>query len=89
MKKPKDTNKKTPNRGDDQMLPRFLAFHKDNPHIWEMFDRFARELVANGHSRFGACAIFNEIRWYTATKTTDKELKLNDHHATYYARLFN
>lgn len=70
---------------------RFAAwkqFHRANPHVFALFVRFAREAKAAGRERFGAHAIGERIRWYTAIETRSSDgLKINDHHLPYWSRL--
>jgi hypothetical protein len=62
-------------------------FHKDNPQVWELFVRFAREAKSSGRDRMGARVIGERIRWYSSVETTGSKFKVNDHHWPYYARL--
>ena len=65
----------------------FLAFHRDNPNVFELFVRFAKEAAA-ARAKFGAHMIGERIRWYVNVETSsDDGLKLNDHHLPYYSRL--
>jgi len=65
----------------------FLAFHRDNPQIYELFVGFATT-VARSRSRFGARAILERIRWETSTETNHKTLKIPNAYSAYYSRLF-
>lgn len=67
---------------------RWREFHESNPHVYEMFSRFAMELVAAGRKRIGARLVWERMRWETMIVTTDAEPKLNDHWPPFYARLF-
>lgn len=76
---------------DSKLWRAFREFHAKNPHVYEMFERFALEAVETGRARIGARMIWNRMRWYCRFETTDKRagrFKLNDHHSPYYARLF-
>lgn len=66
----------------------FEEFHAANPRVWELFERFALELVRAGRRRIGARLIGERIRWECAIATTDAEFKVNDHHWPHYARMF-
>jgi hypothetical protein len=66
----------------------FLAFHRDNPHIYKLFAEFATTTARN---RFGSRAILERIRWETNVKTnhkTLKTLKIPNAYSAYYSRLF-
>ena len=65
----------------------FLDFHAKNPRVYELFVRFARILLANGHSRAGAKLIFERMRWELMLETTDRDFKLNNNYTAYYARM--
>lgn len=72
---------------------RFEEFHKKNPFVYELWDRFTREAIARGYNTIGVAAIMERIRWETNvilqdTKEDGQELKINDHHKPYYARLW-
>jgi hypothetical protein len=65
---------------------RFERFHAENPHVYEMFVRFARQLRAR-RARGSAAMIFERMRWETAITTSDPHFKLNDQYTSRYARL--
>lgn len=67
---------------------RFAKFHGENPHVWQMFVRFAFELIARGRKRYSADAIAHRIRWEMAFATTGEDFKLNNDYSQAYARLF-
>ena len=67
---------------------KWLEFHRDNPAVWEQFQRFARLVRATGKQRFGARALWERMRWYFAFEVqSGTDYQLNDHHVPYYARL--
>ena len=73
----------------DQIFERFKLFHFNNPIVWELFNKFAQELIANGFNRYSSDAIFHRIRWHMNVEIkTKSKVKLNDHYTAYYARLF-
>ncbi len=69
---------------------RFSKFHKDNPHVYEMFKRFTMQAIESGRTRFGARMVWERMRWYTMIEAREArfQFKLNDHYPPYYARLF-
>lgn len=73
---------------DRSLVAKFRAFHAENPHVYELFKRFAFEVIARGHKRYSSRAVWYRLRWHVAFETTDPQFKLNDHHTPYYARLF-
>jgi len=73
----------------DEMFEKFKQFHKENPHIWEMFNKFTCQLLAAGHQHHSARAVIERIRWETSLRTTDEQFKIPNNHIPYYARMFN
>lgn len=67
---------------------KFQEFHKDNPHVYTLFKKFAFQVINRGFDHFGTNCIIERIRWETAIKTSDLDFKINNNHAPYYARLF-
>lgn len=65
---------------------RWQEFYALNPHIYELFERFAVEAFGKG-KRVGARNIWEKIRWELAVETESEDWKLNDHACPYYARL--
>jgi hypothetical protein len=66
----------------------FEEFHADNPRIYSLIVKYAREIIAVGRVHYSMDAIFERIRWHMVieTKSAD-EFKLNDHYTSRYARL--
>lgn len=67
---------------------KFWEYHRENPQVYALFDRFAREAVARGRKHFSAYMIFERMRWYTIIETGGDEYKLNNNYRPYYARLW-
>ena len=67
---------------------KFRIFHLNNPQVYALFDRFAREAIAAGRTSLSASLIFERMRWETQVITTDPDFKLNNNHRAYYARLW-
>ena len=66
----------------------FAKFHAENPHIYELFKRFAWEAIRAGRRKFSARMIFHRMRWYTNVETNDPNFKINNNHSPYYARMW-
>jgi len=77
-----------PQRYDSKLQRAFEEFHKENPHVYEVFKRFTFEAIGAGRNRFGAWMIWNRMRWYTTIETRGEAFKLNNNHIAYYARMF-
>jgi hypothetical protein len=56
--------------------------------VYELFKRFAFEVIRRGHKHYSANAIFERIRWHTDIETNGDPFKLSNNHRAYYARLF-
>lgn len=67
---------------------KFWEFHKENPHVYELFDRFAQEAVKSGRDVFSIAMLTERIRWYTDIETTGSEFKISNNFRAYYARLW-
>lgn len=75
--------------GGRSIQERFDDFHRDNPHVYELFRQYAFEVIQAGRTRYSADAIFHRIRWHMNIETrSDEDFKLNDHFTALYARLF-
>ena len=67
---------------------KFKKFHADNPAVYDMLVRLAREWVtATGRRKLGMKALFERARWEIALRTSDPDYKLNNYYTAYYARL--
>ena len=66
----------------------FLAFHRDNPQVYRLFERFALEAAESGRTRIGAKMIWERMRWYCKVETTEQSPRLNNNYTSRYARLF-
>lgn len=67
---------------------RAIEFHQANPHVWQLFIRYAKAAAARV-PHWGCRAVFHRIRWYTHIETESADrFKINNNHSPYYARLF-
>jgi hypothetical protein len=67
----------------------FARFHMENPHVYELLVRLARDLVSRGHRKVGIGMLFEVARWRTMLTTIDEvsPFKLNNNYRSRYARL--
>lgn len=65
---------------------KFEIYDRQNPHVYEMFDRFAREALDAGRKVLSAYLIFERIRWETQIVTQGDPFKVNNNYRPYYAR---
>jgi hypothetical protein len=70
------------------LAERFQDFHRANPQVWDLFDRFAWELARAGSSRLSAKLIFERIRWETTLATRGEPWRVNNSYSAFYARLW-
>ncbi len=75
--------------GGDVARAKFWVFHKNNPHVYDLFCRFALVAARRGRTRFSARTVLHRIRWYTQIETEDPGgFKVNNNWSPFYARLF-
>jgi hypothetical protein len=72
----------------DDPKRRWWRWHKENPHVYQMFERFTFEAIRLGHRQLSAWLIVNRIRWETAVVTRGDDFKVSNDFIAYYARLF-
>lgn len=68
----------------------FFDFHVENPRVYELLVRFAREAMRAGKTKVGINMLYTRVRWDVWLETRDRaspELKLNDGYTSRYARL--
>lgn len=71
------------------LINKFWAFHKANPHVYGLFKRFTFEIIKRGHRHHSAEAIIHRIRWHVNLETVTADFKMNNNYAAFYARLFH
>jgi len=72
----------------DEIQIAFLKFHEDNPHVYDMLVKLARQVKEAGRKRYGIECLFARLRWhYDFEAKTDDEFKLNNNFTSRYARL--
>jgi hypothetical protein len=66
----------------------FDRFHGDNPRVYEVLVRLAREWVGRfGSHKLGIATLYERARWEISLATNDADFKLNNNFRAYYARL--
>lgn len=74
----------------DSLKHKWWEFHKENPHVYDLFQNFTLDVIARGHKHYSAKAVFERIRWHTDVETKcEREFKLSNNHTAYYARFFH
>lgn len=67
---------------------RFEQFHADNPEVYRVLVRLAREWInRTGRRHLGIGALTERTRWEIAIATNDPDYKINNNYRAYYARL--
>lgn len=66
---------------------KFRKYHMQNPHVYEMFKKFANEAKASGRQRFGMQMIAERMRWYINIETKGEIFKIGNSHISCYTRL--
>lgn len=73
----------------DRIQEDFDVFHRENPHVFQFFDLFARQMMARGFTHGSAKLILERIRWELhVEQQSDKPPKLNNNYSSRYARLW-
>ncbi len=66
----------------------FERYLRDNPKVYELFERYALEAAKCG-KRIGAKAIWERMRWYAQVETKDPDgYKLNNNYTSWMVRKF-
>lgn len=73
---------------DASISERFEEFHRDNPHVYRVLVRLAREWVnSTGSRKLGIKSLYEVARWRLAIETSDPEYRLNNSYTAFFARL--
>lgn len=70
-----------------ELQRRFRIYHAKNPHVYELFKKFAFAAAAEKR-QYSADAVLHRMRWYTDIETRGDIFKINNNYAAYYGRLF-
>ena len=63
-------------------------FHRENPLIWQYFEKFAFEAIANKRKKISHWLIINRVRWEVYIVTTGEEFKISNNYIAFYARFW-
>lgn len=70
------------------MSEAFETFHDENPRVYSVLVRLAREWVSKfGRHDLGIGMLYEVARWEITMSTSDPEYKLNNNFRAFYARL--
>ena len=67
---------------------KWQKFHKDNPHVYQLIKRFTKQAIDSGFQHYGMQTVIERVRWHTMIETEGDQLKINNNHGPYYARLW-
>jgi hypothetical protein len=71
----------------DEIQEKFLAFHKENPHVYERLAEMAVDALYAGVTRLGMKQLFEVLRYEEKIRTSGDEFRLNNNYTAYYARM--
>lgn len=76
------------NKTFDERKKEWEDYHRENPIVWQYFQKFAFEAIAKNKKKISHWLIINRIRWEYYVVTTGKDFKINNNHIAFYARLW-
>ena len=65
----------------------FEQFHAENPWVYEMLCKLARQAKARGRTRLGIRLLLEVCRWERFIQTSSTDFRINNNHAPAYSRL--
>lgn len=65
----------------------FEKYHRDNPEVWKLYERFALEAIASGN-KIGSRAIAERVRWECSVSSKNDDFKVNNNYTASYAHIF-
>lgn len=71
----------------DKISRKFIQYHNDNPHIYALFVKYAKQAHNAGYMHYSANAIFERIRWHVDVETRGDQFKMNNNYRALYARM--
>ena len=69
-------------------MSEFSEYDQENPHIWLLFRATTLMLLRQGFRHYGAKTIMERIRWHTSVEQGERDFKINNNWASFYARKF-
>lgn len=72
----------------DEVETQFRAYHRDNPHVYALFDKYTRYAIARGKKTYSHWNILNRLRWDVEMEASDEntEFKIANDYIALYAR---
>jgi len=72
----------------EERKKKWWRWHKKNPHVWNLFQKFTFEAIRSGRKNYSHWAIIQRIRWETDIVTKGNPFKISNDWIAYYARYF-
>ena len=73
----------------EEMREQVIAYHKQHPEVWEMFEEFAFQMINRGYKNYSVNAIFERIRWEKdAGGDGITQFKIGNNYRAFYSRAF-
>jgi hypothetical protein len=67
---------------------KFFEYHEKNPHVFELFVKYAKKVKASGYKHYGMHTIMHRVRWHINIDTEDPDgYKMDNNYSSRYARL--
>ena len=83
------TEHAAPDEYPDDGFNGFLAFHRGNPEIYQIFKNVAfRHIYEESTEKMGARMIIDSIRWGMDELGIKSRVKISNNHIAYYPRIF-
>lgn len=73
----------------DKLKRAWWEWHKQNPHVYKLFEKYTYDAINAGFEHYSVNAIVERIRWHADIETTGDKFKINNNHRAYYARYFH
>lgn len=74
----------------DTNQSKFEEFHRDNPPVYDLLVKFARQAKASGCVYYSVYAVMHRVRWYVRIElrlADDNGFKINNNFGPRYARM--
>jgi hypothetical protein len=72
----------------EELKKKWWKWHKQNPEVCELFDKFTLHAIKRGHKHLSAWLIINRVRWETSVVTYGDPFKISNEYIAMYARYF-
>ena len=67
---------------------KWWSWHKKNPEVYELFEKFTLQAIKRGQKRLSAWLIINRVRWETSVETYGDPFKVSNDYIAFYSRYF-